>query len=458
MGIGNLINRLGADGVIIKFGLKQPLVMEDMGEYNMNNKDLLEIKKRFKKDHCTISRMCGCYVNGEKNIVAKYRETFLNLEESEFFKYLEISRRVLSGAMGNNLLELHFAEESGRERQALLMDLKRSGLKNEDILDRVYQDIIDTYEYTGNFLILFFADTYDVMAKTQDNLKLDESEEIYEYILCAICPVTLSDPGLAYEAREKRMRAHQRDWVVEPPANGFLFPAFTDRSSDVNGVLYYSKNPKEPHEELMREVLGCESLKTTALHRLTLSDLFREAVDNDEEKAGDLVIEFQEQLNHWVEGQKGEVSAEEAEPMLLTPETIQELLEDKVAGEVLRKIEEAYGDYFGGDVPTAERILDPKIIKAAQIREKEQALEQQVENLKEMLAKASDEGGEETGMTVNRDEMAAAADNDEFAVVVKVRPDRAAEIKTQLIDGRKCLIIPLDEDDQATINGENRPL
>ncbi len=428
----------------------------------MNNKDLLEIKKRFKKDQCTISRMCGCYVNGEKNIVAKYRETFLNLEESEFFKYLEISRKVLSGAMGNNLLELHFAKESGRERQALLMDLKRSALKNDDILDRMYQDIIDNYEFTGNFLILFFSDVYDVMTKTEDNLKLDESEEIYEYILCAICPVTLSDPGLAYEEREKRMRAHQRDWVVEPPVNGFLFPAFTDRSSDVNALLYYSKNPKETHEELMTEVLGCESLKTTALHRLTLSDLFREAVDNDEAKAGDLVSEFQEQLNHWVEGQKGEVSAQDEEPMLLTPVTIQELLEDKVSGEVLQRIEEVYGDYFGGDVPAAERILDQKAVKAAQLRKKEQALEQQVENLKDMLAKAAGEGDGATAGAKDSDEGADASANaegqDEFVVVVKVTPGKAAEITTQLIDGRKCLLIPLDEDEQASINGEIRPL
>ena len=74
----------------------------------MRKKDILELKRRLKKDDCTFTKMCGCYVNGEKNILLKFNETFLNLEEDEFFKYLEIAKKSVSGRIGNNLLELEF--------------------------------------------------------------------------------------------------------------------------------------------------------------------------------------------------------------------------------------------------------------------------------------------------------------------------------------------------------------
>ena len=173
----------------------------------MNKKDILELKRRFKKEDCTFTRLAGCYVNGEKNIILNINETFLNMEEDEFFKYLEIAKKTLSGTIGNNLLELNFpiSEDEMGGRQKSLMVLKASKLKDEDLLENFYQLIIDTYDYTGNFLILLFHDAYDVLTKTTDNGKLDESEEVYEYIICAICPVTLSKPALGYLEDENKI-------------------------------------------------------------------------------------------------------------------------------------------------------------------------------------------------------------------------------------------------------------
>ena len=153
----------------------------------MNKKDILEIKRRFKKEACTFTRMCGCYVDADRNKITKIGETFLNLEDEEFYKYLEIAKKVLSGTIGNNLLELEFplAEEAAGGRQQFLMGLRESRLKNDDLMDTFYDMIIDSYDYVGNYLILIFHDAYDVMTKTSDNDKLDESEEVYEYLLCA---------------------------------------------------------------------------------------------------------------------------------------------------------------------------------------------------------------------------------------------------------------------------------
>ena len=190
----------------------------------MKKKDILELKRRLKKDDCTFTKMCGCYVNGEKNIVTDFSKTFLNLDEDEFFKYLEIAKKVLSGTIGNNILELNFPfdENNVNNKQISLMELKNSKLKDNLLLENFYKSIIDNYDYTGNFLILIFHDSYDVITKTNDNLKIDESEEVYDYMLCAICPVTLSKPGLRYFEEENTIKSRIRDWVVEPPTQGFV--------------------------------------------------------------------------------------------------------------------------------------------------------------------------------------------------------------------------------------------
>ena len=152
----------------------------------MQRKDLLEIKKRFKKNECTFTRMTGCYVNATKEKVTSFSNVFLNLPDEEYYKYLEIAKKTLSGTIGNQLLELSFPmeEESGAmSKQQFFMGLKASALKDEGLLERFYDLVIDSYDYTGNYLILLFHDAYDVITKTEDNLKLDESEEVYEYIL-----------------------------------------------------------------------------------------------------------------------------------------------------------------------------------------------------------------------------------------------------------------------------------
>ena len=246
----------------------------------MRKKDILELKKRFKKDHCTFTKMCGCYVNGEKNILLKFRETFLNLEEDDYFKYLEIAKKVLSGTIGNNILELNFElnEEHINEKQLSFMKLKNSGLKDDTLLNEFYNSIIENYDYTGNFLILIFHDAYDVITKTKDNVKLDESEEVYEYILCAICPVELSKAGLRYFEEENSIKSRTRDWVVEAPSNGFVFPAFINRSSDVNSIMYYTKNAKDTHPELMENALGCPTKQTHTEQKEVFNDIIRDAL------------------------------------------------------------------------------------------------------------------------------------------------------------------------------------
>ena len=448
----------------------------------MRKKDILELKKRFKKDHCTFTKMCGCYVNGEKHIILKFRETFLNLEEDEYFKYLEIAKKVLSGTIGNNILELNFPlnEDLVNERQISLMRLKNSRLRDDAILDDFYDSIIDSYDYTGNFLILIFHDAYDVMTKTTDNAKLDESEEVYEYVLCALCPVSLSEPGLRYFEDENKIKARIRDWVVEPPTNGFVFPAFIERSSDVNSIMYYTKNAKDTHPELMETALGCCSKQTSTIQKETFQSMIKDSFGADEKKAEKVFMDVQDNLNNMIEEHNAMYEDTDCEPITLTNKDIQNLLvESGVPVEITTKIEKSYVENFGEDLPLAESLLDAKTIKANEQRKREQHLQKQVEILQTKLEEVtkeaavddelyenvddseqdsvSDDASEKTlddNIDESEDEKSENHDlNSDYDVIVQVKPEKVPQIKSQVIDGQKCIIIPINENEQTAVNG-----
>lgn len=438
----------------------------------MRKKDVLELKKRFKKDYCTFTKMCGCYVNGEKNVLLKFRETFLNLEEDEYFKFLEIAKKVLSGTVGNNILELNFPinEEFVNEKQISLMSLKNSKLKDDNILDEFYDSIIDNYDYTGNFLILIFHDAYDVITKTKDNIKIDESEEVYEYVLCAICPVSLSEPGLRYFEEENKIKARIRDWVVEAPTNGFVFPAFIERSTDVNSIMYYTKNPKETHPELMEHALGCYKKQTATIQKEAFQSIIKDSLLVDEDEADKIFMEVQENLNTMIEEYNATYEDVDPEPIILNKKDVQNLLiESGIPEEVTIKIEKSYEESFGEDLPLAESLIDSKALKVKAQLNKEESLKKQVQVLQNKLELVKQEvaldkdtplSTESDEETVTLEEASATGSEDEentfkYDVILQVKPEKIPQIKSQIIDGQKCIVIPINENEQTTVNGQD---
>lgn len=423
----------------------------------MKKRDILEIKKRLKKDYCTFSKLCGCYVNGEKFILTKFRESFLNLEEAEYHKYLEIAKSVLSGTVGNNLLELNFPVGGDliNERQVSLMQLKSSQLKDDDLLDEFYQLVIDTYEYTGNFIILLFHDAYDVLTRTKDNIKLDESEEVFEYVLCAICPMSLSEPGLSYSEEENRIRARSRDWGVDAPTNGFMFPAFIDRGSDVNAVMYYTKNAKDTHPELMETVLGCSSIQTAAIQKESFQVIVKDSFGADEEKADLMFMEVQETLKAMVDNHKATYGDTDAEPITLSSKEIQDLLIDSgVPHELSEEIGLSYGECFGYEIPLAENLIDTKVLKANEQRKKEGRLQKQVDFLQNRLEQVKLAEEEKMALDgTSQDGPDAGKSDHPYDVVLQVKPEKVSQIKSQVIDGQKCIVIPIHDYESASVNG-----
>lgn len=402
----------------------------------MTKKDILELKRRLKKGECTFTKMCGCYVDSQKNMILHMSETFLNLEEEEFFKYLEIAKKALSGTIGDHLLELSFRnEEEGKETQNFFLALRNSGLKSEGLLQRLYERIIETYEYAGNYLILLFHDAYDVITKTTDNNKLDESEEVYNYILCAICPVELTKAGLGYHKEENRIGPRIRDWVVSAPETGFLFPAFSDRSSDVNAMGYYVKDTKKPQTAFMRDALGCEPRRTATEEKKAFHTILKEVIAPEVEDAAGLLLDIQQDLSDMVEEHK---NVFEKEPVLLTAPAIREALSEKgLSEEVISKVENICQEEFGDTPPLAENLIDSKALTARAQAKKAEVLQLELNALKQQLE-------EQTGLLPQPQEK---------EIILQVSPEKLPEIKTEILNGKKCIIIPLQEDEYATING-----
>ena len=361
----------------------------------MTKQEISEIKRRFGVKGCSITRICGCYVDGEKNKKTEFKQAFLSLPEEEMFKYFEIFRKSLSGSLGKNLLNLEFplrSEEPGGTQEFLLR-LRDSGLKDDVLLEALYDKIIEAYEYVGNYLILLVHDAYDVPGRTLDGLDMDDaSDEVYEYISCCICPVELSKPGLSYDVEENAFRNRVRDWVVGMPETGFLFPAFNDRGSDVHGALYYSRDAEELQENFMEQLLGCPIPMSAGIQKETFQTLIEETLG--ETCALDMVKNIHEKLQEMVEEHK-----EEPAPLILDKNEVKTLLAGSgVANEKLAE----FDDYFDAAAGEQTTLYASNVF-----------------NTRSFDVKMPD-------------------------VVIKVSPDRTDLIETRRIDGRECLVIPLD--------------
>lgn len=425
----------------------------------MNKKEVLELKKRFKKDQATFTRLVGCYVDCNREKICKFGGKFLTLEEEEYYKYLEIANKVLSGTLGNNLLNLSFPieEEQVGGRQQILMALRDTDLEDETLLDTYYDLVIDTYDEPGNYLILLYLDSYDVMTRTNDNINVDESEEVYKYLMCAICPVSLSKPGLGYLESEKRIGPRIRDWVVGVPATGFLFPAFNDRSTDIHSTLFYTRNTKEPHSEFMTNGLGCGVERTATEQKMAFHSIVRNVLGAENDSTDDVMLDIQQNLSDMAD-EYAECHDTEEDPFILDKDVMSKVLnESNVSEEKINRIEKSIDEAFGEKLPVAENVIDSKALVANELRVEKLALEDQVGELTLQLNEKNTELEEKTTKLLEKQEEIDnyVAEAKTYDVVLRVKPEKAAQIKSQIINGEKCLVIPMKENENATINGVN---
>ncbi len=196
-------------------------------------------------------------------------------------------------------------EEEVGGRQQILMALRDSELNDETRSIHTIAMVIDTYDEAGNYLILLYLDSYDVMTRAKDNINVDESEEVYKYMLCAICPVTLSKPGLGYLEKEQRIGARIRDWDVGAPENRLFIPCLQIGALDIHSTLFYTKNTKEPHSEFMTNGLGCGVERTATEQKMAFHSIVRNVLGAEDESTDDKLLDIQQNLSEMADDYAG---------------------------------------------------------------------------------------------------------------------------------------------------------
>lgn len=368
----------------------------------MNKKEISEIKKLFTNDKCCISRICGCYVDGNKNKITTFKDAFLSLPDEEIFKYFSIFRSSLSGTIGKNLLNMEFPLETEEEggSQDFLMRLRDSHLQDDELLELFYNKVIENYVYGENYLILLIDASYDVPGKATDGFDMDDSSDyVYEHVLCSICPVKLSKEGLCYNAATNSFENRIRDWLVEGPEHAFLFPAFNERNTDIHNILYYSKKSENVQSEFIDGVLGCVTPMTYKNQKETFSEIITEVLGD--ECNFETVKTVHEKLNTYIEERK-----EQPDPIVFEKNDVKKVLESSgVSNEQITTFEDHYNETAGS---------------------KTNFMATNVVNTRTFEVKTPE-------------------------VVIKVSPERTDLIETREIDGRVFLMIEVS--DQVEVNG-----
>lgn len=370
----------------------------------MNKKEILEIRKQFTPANCAITRICGCYVDHEKTKKMESKDAFLSLPEEEAFKYFDIFKKTLSGTVGKNMLNLAFPLEAEMPggTQEFLLKLRDSKLEDDMLLEEFYDKVIATYDYAENYYIILIHAMYDIPGKSSDGMEMfDASDEVYEYLLMSICPVSLSKAGLSYNAEDNRIQDRIRDWIVDMPAKGFLFPAFNDRSTDLHSVLYYTKKSEDLQPEMISQLLGAEMPMSADTQKETFQMIIEDTLGEDGDY--ETVRNIHETLNDLIEEHK-----EEPEPLALDKTEMKKIFEQSgVEAEKMENFDRNFEENAG---------------------EKTSLLAANIAETRKFNIETPD-------------------------VVIKVNPDRADLVETRIIDGRQCLVIPVD--DHIEVNGIN---
>ena len=372
----------------------------------MNEKEIGEIRRRVRRDRSNITAIYGCYVNGQKEIISEFSLSTGMMPENEAERYFGTMKRVLSGGLGKNLIDITFktSQVADSPEHKLLMTLRESSLKDEDARLSLYKKIMDTVSFEENYLILLGCDTYDVPFKSKDDeTQADASNETYKYILCAVCPVKLTKPSLRYIAEEKTFHDGGVAQVLSAPELGFLFPAFDNRATNIYNALYYTRSPKDNHDDFVDAIFNVKAPMPAASQKTAFEALLTTSIA--EQCSLEVVQTVHDQLRQAIDMHK---ESKIPDPLLISKEQVKEALQTCAVPEKnIAKFSVEYDETFG-----SEAVLHPKNII----------------NNKRFEINTPD-------------------------VQIKVNPERSDLIETRVIGGVKYIMICADEN--VEVNGVN---
>ena len=369
----------------------------------MNQKEVSELRRRWRLEKSAVSRIYGCFVNSKREIVSDLDEPLGTMPQEEAEKYLGLLKKALSGTLGKNLIDIVFSTQQvmDSEEHRLLTALRSSGLKDAQARAAFYQKAIQGLDMgEDSYLLLLACDPYDVPRRGKDGEdRAGEGEEVFTYLLCCVCPVKQGRPELGYFPGDNEFH-YTAGQVVSPPELGFLFPAFDDRAANIYNALFYSRKPDQIHQEFLDAVFRTEPPMSAAEQK----EAFQGALTGALEDACSLEV-VQAVHGRLLEKIETHKEDKEAEPLALSAGEIGGILRDcGVAEERAAAFQAQCGEAFGGAALNPENLIDAKRFDV----KTEQA-------------------------------------------TISVDPAYSYLVETRVIDGRKYLLIPAGED--VEVNG-----
>lgn len=316
----------------------------------MNQKELSELRRRFRPEKSAISHIYGCYVNGSREIISYLDEPMGMMPQEEAEKYLGLLKKALSGTLGRNLVDIVFSTQQvmDSDEHRFLMGLRDSQLKDGALRQSFYDKVIASLDMDGsNYLILLAHDAYDVPYKGRDGeLQDDASDTVFSYIICCVCPVKDGKLVLGFFSGENEFHSCAANQIVAPPELGFLFPAFDDRAANIYNALLYSKKADQLHQEFINAVFRTEPPLSAAEQR----EAFEGALTGALEDACsiEVVQAVHERLRDQIVQHK---ETKDPEPLALTAGDIGNILRDcSVPEERVSAFLERCGERLGANV------------------------------------------------------------------------------------------------------------
>lgn len=310
----------------------------------MTEKEIREIKRRFRPDRGNISRVVGCFVNENKQILAHISQSIAMADNIVGEKLLATFKKTLSGSVGTTLADITFTtrDTTQSEEHSLLMGLVKSRLNDTELLGKFYEKVIESLQFEGNYVILLTTDSYDVFKKGSDGESAG-SDEVFTYIVCAVCPVKNLAEALSFGEADKLFRLISPSCILSSPELGFMFPTFDERATNIYSAMFYSRNLGENYPDFVKNVFGKTPKMAPKVQTATFGECLREALA--EECSYDAVRAVYTQIDAMVEAHK---ETHDPEPLVIGKETVRSALSDfGVSEEKLERLEEVFDENFG---------------------------------------------------------------------------------------------------------------
>ena len=325
----------------------------------MNQKELGELRRRFRPEKSAISRVYGCYVNSSREIVSFLDESLGRMAQEEAEKYLSLLKKSLSGTLGKQLIDIVFSTEQvmDSDEYRLLSALRESELKSGDIRQEFYRKVIESLDMgDSNYVILLAFDAYDVPQRGGDG-ESSGSETVFRYVLCCVCPVKACRAELGYFPGENEFHSCSAGQIVSPPELGFLYPAFDGRAANLYNALFYTKSTGRLHQEFIDAIFRTEAPMSADEQRESFQEALREGLE--EACSMEVVQSVHEQLRERIEAHR---EAKDQEPLSLSAGEVGRLLRQCGVEEArVEAFQAACGRRFGeGAALSPANLIDSK--------------------------------------------------------------------------------------------------